>query len=190
MTAAEVEKKDVEVKKEEEEEDDDEEVPALEEAGAAGADGEQVPGGKKTRSEKKSRKAMARFGLKPVSGCIRVAIKKSKSVLFVIPEPEVYKSPSANTYVIFGEAKMEDIAGEKEKEMVKAFAAAAKEREKVETKAPEDEEEDDEEVDAEGIDAKDIELLMQQAQVKRSQAIAALKKSGGDIVSAVMECQQ
>ena len=159
MTAAEVEKKDPEVKAEE---DSDEDVPALESAEGAVVDGEtQIPGGKKTRSEKKSRKVMARLGLKPVSGCVRVAIKKSKTVLFVIADPELYKSPSSNTYVIFGEAKMEDIAGDKEKEMVKAFAAATKEREKVETKAPEDEE-DEEEVDAEGIDEKDIELLMQQ----------------------------
>jgi hypothetical protein len=29
--------------------------------------------------------------------------------LFVIAKPEVYKSPASDTYVIFGEAKIEDI---------------------------------------------------------------------------------
>jgi len=29
--------------------------------------------------------------------------------LFVISEPEVYKSPAADTYIIFGEAKIEDV---------------------------------------------------------------------------------
>jgi hypothetical protein len=29
--------------------------------------------------------------------------------LFVISDPEVYKSPAADTYIIFGEAKIEDV---------------------------------------------------------------------------------
>jgi len=35
---------------------------------------------KQSRSEKKSRKAMAKLGMKPVPGIIRVTIKKSKNV--------------------------------------------------------------------------------------------------------------
>jgi hypothetical protein len=31
--------------------------------------------------------------------------------LFVISQPEVYKSPAADTYIIFGEAKIEDVTG-------------------------------------------------------------------------------
>jgi nascent polypeptide-associated complex subunit alpha len=30
--------------------------------------------------------------------------------LFVIPKPEVLKSPASDTYVIFGEAKIEDLS--------------------------------------------------------------------------------
>ena len=36
--------------------------------------------GKQSRSEKKSRKAMAKLGMKPVPGVTRVTIKKSKNV--------------------------------------------------------------------------------------------------------------
>ena len=36
--------------------------------------------GKQSRSEKKSRKAMQKLGMKPVSGVTRVTIKKSKNV--------------------------------------------------------------------------------------------------------------
>ena len=60
--------------------------------------------GKQSRSEKKSRKAMQKLGMKPVSGVARVQIKKSKNILFVINKPDVYKSPSSDTYVILGEA--------------------------------------------------------------------------------------
>jgi len=45
-----------------------------------------------------------------VPGVTRVAIRKSKSILFVINRPEVFKSPAGDTYVIFGEAKIEDMS--------------------------------------------------------------------------------
>merc|ERR1712043_60472 len=51
---------------------------------------------------------------------------------------------------------------------------------------PEDDE-DDEEVDATGVEAKDIELVMSQANVSRSKAIKALKNNTNDIVNAIME---
>ena len=47
-------------------------------------------------------------------------------------------------------------------------------------------EDDDEPVDDTGVEAKDIELVMTQANVSRSKAIKALKTSDGDIVSAIM----
>lgn len=46
---------------------------------------------------------------------------------------------------------------------------------------------DDEEVDESGVEPKDIELVMQQANVSRARAVKALKASGSDIVSAIME---
>lgn len=45
------------------------------------AEGEEGAGrGKQSRSEKKSRKAMQKLGMKPVPGVTRVTIKKSKNV--------------------------------------------------------------------------------------------------------------
>lgn len=49
------------------------------------------------------------------------------------------------------------------------------------------EEDDGEEVDEGGVEPKDIELVMTQANVSRGRAVKALKASGGDIVSAIME---
>ena len=60
------------------------------------------------RAEKKSRKAMQKLGMRPIGGVTRMAVKKSNQVLFVISNPDVFKSPSSDTYVIFGEAKTED----------------------------------------------------------------------------------
>lgn len=45
-------------------------------------------------------------GLKPVPGITRVAIRKSKNILFVITNPEVFRSQSSETYIIIGEAKV------------------------------------------------------------------------------------
>lgn len=39
-------------------------------------------------------------------GVSRVTIRKAKNILFVIIQPDVYKSPASDTYVIFGEAKV------------------------------------------------------------------------------------
>jgi hypothetical protein len=50
-------------------------------AGSVVEDGVALNGkAKQSRSEKKSRKAMQKLGMKPVTGVIRVTIKKSKNV--------------------------------------------------------------------------------------------------------------
>lgn len=61
---------------EEEESSEDEEMPELEKADNVFKEGE----GKQSRSEKKSRKAMQKLGMKAVPGIIRVTVKKSKNV--------------------------------------------------------------------------------------------------------------
>ena len=100
------------------ESDSDDELPELEEgdaaqpnitsdiAAAAGLTEEPVSKAKQSRSEKKSRKAMSKLGLKSVSGVKRVTIRKSKNILFVITKPDVYKSPASDTFIVFGEAKV------------------------------------------------------------------------------------
>ena len=65
---------------------------------------------KQSRSEKKARKAMSKLGLKQVNGITRVTMKKPKNIIFVISKPDVYKSPASDTYIIFGEAKVEDLS--------------------------------------------------------------------------------
>lgn len=90
--------------------EDDDDMPGMEEVTGevAVAEEEEEEGGpqKQNRSEKKSRKAMHKLGMKPVAGIIRVTVKKSKNILFVISKPDVFKSPNTDTYIIFGEAKV------------------------------------------------------------------------------------
>eukprot|EP01114_Cavostelium_apophysatum_P004260 TRINITY_DN1444_c0_g1_i1.p1 TRINITY_DN1444_c0_g1~~TRINITY_DN1444_c0_g1_i1.p1 ORF type:complete len:231 (+),score=76.04 TRINITY_DN1444_c0_g1_i1:79-693(+) len=188
LDPAKVEKKEATV-----ESDDD--IPELENAEGATEEGG-AQGGKQSRSEKKSRKAMQKLGLKPVTGIMRVTIKKSKTVLFVISKPDVYKSPQSDTYIIFGEAKIEDMSGQSTglSNRAKQFEAEGAKEEDVpelveSTSAPTKrvEEVSDEPVDETGVDPKDIELVVTQANVGRGAAVRALKKNNGDIVNAIME---
>ena len=144
---------------------------------------------KQSRSEKKSRKAMQKLGMKPVPNVLRVTIKKSKNILFLLSKPDVFKSPNSDTYVVFGEAKIEDLsaqasaqAAEQFKEAIQASSAEVETAEA----APEEEDEGGE-VDASGLEENDIDLVMQQAGVAKAKAVKALRKTKGDIVSAIME---
>jgi nascent polypeptide-associated complex subunit alpha len=145
---------------------------------------------KYSRAEKKARKAISKLGLKAVTGVQRVTVKKNKNYLFVISKPEVYKSPQSDTFVIFGEAKIEDLSAAAQQNAAEQFkmptvsspgagAAGA---------VAEESDDDDDDVDATGLEEKDIELVCQQADVPRGKAIRALKKSKSDVVDAIMSC--
>jgi len=188
----------VEIQNGSDNESDNDEPPALE-ANAAGGDAPpQVQASKQSRQEKKARKSIAKLGLKPVPGVTRVAIRKSKAMLFVINKPEVFKNPTSDTYVVFGEAKIEDLSNQAQFQAAKKFeeaqqkaaaqaAAEAATAPKQEAIIEEEEDDDDAEVDATGVEDKDIDLVVQQANCNRNKAIKALKKNNGDIVNAIME---
>merc|ERR1712086_561940 len=80
--------------------------------------------GKQNRMEKKSRKAVQKLGMKPVPGIVRVTIKKSKNILFVISTPDVHKSPNSDTYIVFGEAKIEDLSAQAQANAAQQFTGA------------------------------------------------------------------
>merc|ERR1712050_168048 len=159
---------------------------------AADGDGKKDEQGKQNRSEKKSRKAVGKLGMKPVPGIVRVTVKKSKNILFVISRPDVHKSPNSDTYIIFGEAKIEDLSAQAQASAAQQFTqqtpdgndagATGESGAKVE-----EVEDDDGEVDETGVEAKDIELVMSQVQCSRAKAVAALKANNNDIVEAIMQ---
>ncbi|KAI5776155.1 putative nascent polypeptide-associated complex subunit [Geopyxis carbonaria] len=162
-----------------------------------------------SRNEKKARKQIAKLGLKHIPGITRVTLRRPKNVglhltmagiLFVINQPDVYKSPSSNTWIIFGEAKIEDLnsqaqataareiqAVENASSSIEAdLAAAAIEKGKGVAEEKKEEEDDGEEVDDQGLESKDIELVMAQANVSRKKAVKALKENDNDIVNSIM----
>ncbi|KAL9331424.1 hypothetical protein ACSQ67_001034 [Phaseolus vulgaris] len=172
------------VVEDEDEEDDDEDDE--DDDNAEGLEGDTSGRSKQTRSEKKSRKAMLKLGMKPITGVSRVTVKKSKNILFVISKPDVFKSPTSDTYIIFGEAKIEDLSSQLQTQAAEQFKApnVSNVGLKPETSATA---QDDEDVDESDVDPKDIELVMTQAGVVRSRAVKALKTANGDIVAAIME---
>ncbi|KAB1215792.1 Nascent polypeptide-associated complex subunit alpha-like protein [Morella rubra] len=174
----------IEDDEDEDEEDDDDDKDDEEADGLQDGDGSGRS--KQSRSEKKSRKAMLKLGMKPIPGVSRVTVKKSKNILFVISKPDVFKSPTSDTYVIFGEAKIEDLSSQLQTQAAEQFKAPdlshviSKPESSVVAQ-------DDEEVDETGVEPKDIELVMTQAGVSRSKAVKALKAAEGDIVTAIMD---
>ncbi|KAJ3141460.1 vacuolar protein sorting-associated protein 1 [Physocladia obscura] len=150
-----------------------------------------------SKGERKARKALAKHGLKPVSAITRVTIKK-RNTLFVVATPAVYKL-GADTYVVFGEVKVEDanqiaqqaqqwaqqdLAGDSEADAARLAddildgAGAA---------APDDGDEIPDLVDGADVEEKDVELVMSQANVSRAKALQALRANNNDIVNAIME---
>ncbi|KAG0644605.1 nascent polypeptide-associated complex subunit beta [Tuber brumale] len=163
-----------------------------------------------SRNEKKARKQIAKLGLKHVPGITRVTLRRPKNILFVINQPDVYKSPSSNTWIIFGEAKIEDLNSQAQanaaQQLQQHESAANIEADLIAAatgggagsmgdkgkdaqafqKKEEEEEDDGEEVSEEGLENKDIELVMAQATVSRKRAVKALKENDNDIVNSIM----
>merc|ERR1712203_24428 len=139
--------------------------------------------GRQSKSEKKARKAMAKLSLRAIPGVNRVCIRKNKSILFIISNPDVYKSPASDTYVVFGEAKIEDLSAQAQMAAAEKFKQQS---EPVAQKPAVPKIEEDEE-DEGGVEAKDVELVMQQAGVSKGKAVKALKNNNNDIVNAIME---
>lgn len=142
---------------------------------------------------------MSKLGLKQMSGINRVTMRKSKNIIFVISKPDVYKSPGSDTYIVFGEAKVEDLSHQAQMAAADKFkfnqtagqpgadAAAVTTTNLAATKpATIVEEDDDEEVDATGVEEKDIEIVVTQSNVSRKRAIKALKNNNNDIINAIM----
>ncbi|KAJ8353912.1 hypothetical protein SKAU_G00214790 [Synaphobranchus kaupii] len=147
---------------------------------------------KQSRSEKKARKAMSKLGLRQIQGVTRITIRKSKNILFVITRPDVFKSPASDIYIVFGEAKIEDLSQQVHKAAAEKFKVPLEPSPLIPESTPslsikEESEEEEEEVDEAGLELRDIELVMAQANVSRGKAVRALRHNKNDIVNAIME---
>lgn len=156
-----------------------------------------------SKNEKKARELIKKFNLKQVKGITRVTFKQRGNLIYAIDAPAVYKS-AAGTYIVFGEAKVDDMnqrfaAAQAQREQQEALSKAAAD---ADDKSPEaitadlekaalddkkvEEEEEEGEVDESGLDPKDIDIIVEQTQVSRAKAVKALRDNKGDMVNAIM----
>src|SRR5436190_24288210 len=124
---------------------------------------------------------------------------------FSVTPGMIVHAPLTRLISIFGEAKIEDLNSQAQASAAQQLAAAetanagngdahaghdhAHDHGKgkvIDTEAKEEEEDDGEEVDDTGLEAKDIELVMAQANVSRKKAVKALKENDNDIVNSIM----
>ncbi|CAI5758670.1 unnamed protein product [Candida verbasci] len=162
------------------------------------------------KNEKKARELIKKLNLKQIKGISRVTFKQRGNLIYAIDQPDVYRS-AAGTYVVFGEAKVDDMnqriaeAQQQQAQQEALQKAAADAKSTSDDKSPEsitadlekasiqdnkkDEEEDEGEIDESGLDPKDIEIVVEQTQVSRAKAVKALKAHDGDMVNAIMDLQ-
>lgn len=163
-----------------------------------------------SKNEKKARELVKKLGLKQVKGITRVTFKQRGNLIYAIDQPDVYRS-AAGTYVVFGEATVDDmnkrIAEAQQQQQAQQQAAGKEGAEEAQPaegevksqgaitadleRAAEGEkpsgDADDEEVDESGLDPKDIDIIIEQTHVSRGKAAKALRKHDGDMVNAIME---
>lgn len=138
--------------------------------------GEQVS----NKAERKARKSLQNIGLKKVQGITRVTMRRPRGHLYVVSSPEVYKSSVSDCYIVFGEAKNEDMSAQAQAAQAQQMAQAEQQERLLseqfsqmqqqgqdggaaDKKKEEEEEEDDgSPIDESGVDAKDIDLVMAQ----------------------------
>ncbi|KAJ2759213.1 hypothetical protein H4S06_002334 [Coemansia sp. BCRC 34490] len=159
-------------------------------------------------AEKKARKALQKKGLEQVSGIVNISFIRKNSPMFSIYSPDVYKNATSDTWIVFGEARVDNYgksfnpnskraasaaasaaaaaaasaagaAGAGRSAGIEAGAAGASEAAGAKG--------GDEDVDESGLDAKDIELVMSQSGCSRPDAVKALNSNGKDVVNAIME---
>ncbi|KAI0035039.1 NAC domain-containing protein [Vararia minispora EC-137] len=152
-----------------------------------------------SRAERKARKAILTLGLKKIPNITRVTLRRPKNFLFVIASPDVYKSQNSETYIVFGEAKMEDTNQAAQLNAAQQYAQSGAGVNFGSSGAGGDNDDDDDDdipgleepeeegpVDETGVESRDIEVVMEQVNCSRAKAVRALKESGGDVINAIM----
>jgi len=155
-----------------------------------------------SRSERKARKALLGLGLKRVPNITRVTLRRPKNVLFVLASPDVYKSPNSDCYIVFGEAKIEDMNSQAQLSAAQQLASGGPGAASLENSGVGGEDDDDDElpdleapdeegpIDDTGVDPKDVDLVMAQVNCSRAKAVRVLKESGGDLINAIMAASE
>ncbi|RSH81008.1 GAL4 enhancer protein [Apiotrichum porosum] len=160
-----------------------------------------------SRPERKARKALEGLGLKKVPGIQRVTLRRPKNVLLVVAQPEVYKAPGSDCYIVFGEAKIEDpasaaqVAAQQQLQASTAAAQAAHAQGGFKDGVPQSLEDlmggDDAPELEEGekpaaaagsgkVEDEDVKLVVAQTGCTEEKAREALTAENGDLINAIM----
>ena len=130
------------------------------------------------------------MGMKPVTGINRVTIKKGKQMMLYIDNPDILQTPGQdNSYIVFGEAKLQDFPGNIAQDEAGKFKAPeqAEEEAKVEEKK---EDKATEEVSEEGLNQETIQMVIEHCSCTRQEAVRVLHKHNGDSVNAILELSE
>ena len=121
------------------------------------------------------------MGLKPVEGINRVTIKKGKSFVISIDDPDVWKTPgNENSYIVFGKPNMDGLqTGQDEagKFTEKPVVPESQEEEKPSVPAEEvkPEAEGEEDLNDDGLSQDNIKMVMEYTSCSRGTAIRVLR---------------
>ncbi|KAJ1647553.1 hypothetical protein LPJ64_001086 [Coemansia asiatica] len=149
-------------------------------------------------AEKKARKAMQKKGLEQVPGITNITIMRKKAGMFSIYAPDVYKNSTSDTWIVFGEARMDNFGRPNPAfqraartgataDAASTSATATAATEAAPEAAADAASASSNDVDEARVDSKDVELIMSQANCTRAQAIESLIKNGNDVVNSIME---
>ncbi|OII75590.1 uncharacterized protein cubi_02111 [Cryptosporidium ubiquitum] len=151
------------------------------------------------KGEKKNRKLVQKLGLKPMSDFEKVVVRGARGLSFQIVNPEVYCVPGTKSYIVFGDAKLED------RNTASQAAALANATSQLEQKLAAMKTQDGEpsknnsatvnnndnvvdegDVDETGVDSANIDLVINQTGCSRAKAVMALKSNNNDVVEAIL----
>merc|ERR1711939_704746 len=155
--------------KEDDESDTDDDMPTLDEDGKS-------EGHKVSKNEKKVRKAIDKFGFKEATGSTEMRVQTGKNIVLCIENPAV---------------KDHNMHEAQAEQMMRQLQMMQEQKEKAGAEG-EDSDEDCPDLadvnfeEAGEINEDDLKLVMDQAGVSKAKAIAALNKSEGDVVNAIM----
>jgi len=175
--------------KEDDESDTDDDMPTLDEDGKS-------EGHKVSKNEKKVRKAIDKFGFKEATGFTEMRVQTGKNIVLCIENPAVKKLATGRgefMYAVFGKVDVKDhnMHEAQAEQMMRQLQMMQEQKEKAGAEG-EDSDEDCPDLadvnfeEAGEINEDDLKLVMDQAGVSKAKAIAALNKSEGDVVNAIM----
>merc|ERR1712010_215587 len=163
--------------KEDDESDTDDDMPTLDEDGKS-------EGHKVSKNEKKVRKAIDKFGFKEATGFTEMRVQTGKNIVLCIENPAVKKLATGKgefMYAVFGKVDVKDhnMHEAQAEQMMRQLQMMQEQKEKAGAEGEDFEE-------AGEINEDDLKLVMDQGGVSKAKAIAALNKSEGDVVNAIM----